>query len=107
MQLEMRSSGIRLNEDLRGYIERKLGLALGRFATRVRRVHVQMTDLNGPKGGEAIECSIRAHLHPRGELVVQEARSDPFGAVARAAQRVRRGIARQTKRLAMRRRGRT
>lgn len=106
MKLEMRSHGVELTSELRRHIERKLRFALTRFRQRLRRVHVLVTDVNGPRGGDDIHCKVRVELGGRGELVVREVDSDPFAAVARAIERVTRTVARRTGRLAHDRRGR-
>ncbi|GJM23428.1 MAG: hypothetical protein DHS20C15_33430 [Planctomycetota bacterium] len=88
MKFEFRARGLKLSKALRDHVEARLHYALGRFGDRVRRVQVQFTDVNGPRGGEDIECRVLARLAPRGEIVVQELRGNPFAAAALAAQRV-------------------
>ena len=51
MQLEMRGVNYDLDDVLKGHIERRLRFALGRFAARIGRLTVRLTDVNGPRGG--------------------------------------------------------
>lgn len=51
--------------------ERRAHYALGRFADVVRSVEIRLIDVNGPRGGEDIACSIEARLIPSGRLLVQ------------------------------------
>lgn len=106
VKLELRSRGIAVDRTLTEHVEKRLRGALGRFAHRVERVRVQLVDLNGPKGGEDIRCHIQARLAPRGTLVIEETRADPFAAVARASARIRGALVRRLGRLRARRRGR-
>ncbi len=107
MNLELRSAAsIQITQRLRSFVEKKLRLALGRFGHRVRRVRVRLTDINGPKGGDDVQCCIQATLTPARVVTIVETRENPFAAVARASERVSRSVARQIARLYDARRGR-
>lgn len=106
MKMSMRSKGVELTESLRRHLEDKLRFALARFTDRVRSVRVQLTDLNGPKGGEDIRCQIQAELAPRGTLVIRETQEDPVLAFSRASERVKYSLSRHLERSHMQRRGR-
>jgi len=106
MKLELRVKGIRLTQKLREHVEERVSSAMGRFSEHVRSVHVYLKDINGPKGGEDIECQIQAVLAHHGALVIRETKDDPFAAVARASQRASHNLARQIDKLHTRRRGR-
>ena len=106
MKIELRSKGVRMTDGLRTFIEKKLRFALGRFSQRVRRVRVMLTDINGPKGGEDIECHIRANLGPAGAVTIKETRGDAFAAVARASDRASQHLSRHLSRAHTGRRGR-
>ena len=51
MQLEMRGVNYDLDDELKDHIERRLRSALGRFAARIDRLTVRLSDVNGPAGG--------------------------------------------------------
>jgi putative sigma-54 modulation protein len=106
MKLEMRTRGIPLTQQLKDHIEKRFRLALARFDGRLRRVHVLVEDVNGPRGGEDIQCRIRAELPHTKDLVINEVHSDPFAAVARASTRISRVLSRRLEHLNARRRGR-
>jgi len=106
MKLELRTEGVAMSKGLREFIDRKLNFAFSRFGQRVRHVRVRLTDVNGPRNGEDIRCHIQATLSPVGFVTIQEQRSDPFAAVARATDRVSRNLARHVERLHSRRKGR-
>jgi len=103
MQLEMRGVNYDLDDILKEHIERRLRFALGRFAARIHRLTVRLTDVNGPRGGLDKRCRIAVALVPRGMVMVEGCGHDPFLLVADAAQRVGRAVRRELER---RRRGR-
>jgi len=95
MNLEVYGKGVRLNQRLRNHVERRLRFALDRFGDRIRRVRVRLKDTNGPKGGRDIRCHIEAWLTPGQMVLVEESRTDPFAAVARASDRIGHSISRR------------
>ena len=102
MQLEMRGVNYELNDELRDHIERRLRFALRRFATRIDRLTVRLSDVNGPRGGIDKRCRIAVALIPRGVVMLERSGDDPFALVADAAKRARRSV----RRVLERRRGR-
>jgi ribosome-associated translation inhibitor RaiA len=103
VQFQLRGRGIRVTEQLAEHVEQRLKTAFGRLGDRVREVRVQLTDENGPRGGEDIHCRIQASLEPRGTLIVDQRADDPFVAVAAAAERTAHTMRRQVGRLRRRR----
>jgi ribosomal subunit interface protein len=107
MRLDLRTHGVALTDDLRDHVEKRVHFALGRFGDRVREVRVSLTDLNGPRGGgDDIRCSIHARLAPSSSMLVEQRSADPFAAVARASDRVARGMRRHVNRAHAQRRRR-
>ena len=107
MKLELRARGVRMTDKLKTHIETRLRNGFGRFGDKIEHVRVYLTDLNGPKGGEDIQCHLQAKFSPGGELVIRETRGDPFAAVAYASKRASRNLRRQLGRWKMRRKGRS
>lgn len=106
MRLELRSKGVELTDRLQRFIEKKLRFALGRFSHMVQGVRVRLTDINGPRGGEDIQCQIRANLGRAGVVTINETRTDPFAAVSRASLRTGQNLSRKLARRKEERRGR-
>ena len=106
MKFTLRSNGVPRSGALRTFVEDRLEHAFGRFADRIRRVRVQFTDVNGPRGGEDIECRVQATVAGGGQVIVHELRADPYAAVARACDRASQQLARRLERFQERRRGR-
>jgi len=106
MKLELRSKGVRMTAQLRSFIEKRLQFATSRFGPRVHRVRVLLLDINGPRGGEDIQCHIQASLGRAGEVKIKETRCDPYSAVARAVGRAGQQVSRRLSRARADRRGR-
>jgi hypothetical protein len=106
MKLEIVTDGVARGAGLEGFVRRKVSRALGRFAARIERVRVLLTDVNGPRRGNDIRCRLLAVTDTGRLIVVDERRSDAFEAVARAGSRASEGLARRLGRLRARRRGR-
>ena len=98
MRLLVRSKGLELSDDLRDFTEDRLRFALGRFGQRIKDVRVQLTDINGPRGGEDVDCRVEATLMPSGSLRIRDLDSDAFKAVARASDRLGTRMARHLER---------
>lgn len=108
MRIEIHTRGIRTQDDLHDFIERRVGFALDRMEKRIDQVVVRMKDVNGPRGGVDKVCKIEIDLRPRGRLVVEERDSDIHAAAAiaieRAARVVRRTLDRRRDRTPIERR---
>ncbi|MHC4393908.1 MAG: HPF/RaiA family ribosome-associated protein [Planctomycetota bacterium] len=86
-------------EGVRSYVERRLLFALGRFASRVQRVRVACSDVNGPKGGSDKRCRVSVTIPSAPPIVVSDVATDLHVAVDRAADRVSRAVARRLNRM--------
>ncbi|MEI6669787.1 MAG: HPF/RaiA family ribosome-associated protein [Acidobacteriota bacterium] len=94
MKIHVRTQQDGVGPAARAYVDRRLEFSLGRFASRVPRVSVQIVDLNGPRGGEDISCRIELWLPPAGRLFVEATDANPYAAIDRAADRAARAVAR-------------
>jgi putative sigma-54 modulation protein len=103
MQVEMRGVNYKLGGDLKVHIERRMRFALGRFAARIARLTVRLSDVNGPRGGIDKRCRIAIALVPRGVMVIEGAGEDSFALITDAAKRAGRAVRRELER---RRKGR-
>jgi putative sigma-54 modulation protein len=88
MQLELRMRNANLMESVREYAQRRLNFALDRYGSRIRRVTVRITDLNGPRGGVDKQCRIKMEVVPSGVLLLEETHSDVYAAISGAVHRV-------------------
>jgi ribosome-associated translation inhibitor RaiA len=98
MQVDLRIRNIDLEEVLLSYIERRLRFAFSWFGDRVGRIAVNVSGLNGPRGGTSKNCSISADIAPLGRLVVEESALDVHAAIDRAIGRMGRLIGQRLER---------
>ncbi len=102
MTLDIRGRNIGLSQALRDHVTRRVRFALGRFGGRVARVTTRLGDLNGPRGGVDKCCRIVVTLRAEERVLVEDADTDMYAAIDRAAERAGRAVWR---RLAQRREG--
>ncbi|MCC7263442.1 MAG: HPF/RaiA family ribosome-associated protein [Candidatus Latescibacteria bacterium] len=98
MKMEVRANQHRVGANLRHHVEKRLRFALGRFSRQVNTVKVQLSDLNGPRGGVDQCCRVEVSLVSGGRLIVEDTQSYLYAAISRAAERVGRALARQLSR---------
>jgi putative sigma-54 modulation protein len=88
VEVEVRIQGTDLADAVRRYTARRIRFALGRFASRVGRIVVRISDVNGTRGGVDQCCHVRAECLPSGKVVLQQVDADLFAAIDRATERV-------------------
>lgn len=98
MNVELVWRGIAASEEARGYVDRRLRFALGRFAPMVSGVTVVLADENGPRGGIDQRCTLRVRLKGLPELIVEQKGEEWRSNFDRAADRMTRLAARAVKR---------
>ncbi|MFS8070278.1 MAG: HPF/RaiA family ribosome-associated protein, partial [Byssovorax sp.] len=92
--LNVRSSGLHLDADMKTYVRQRLGRKLGKFATHIERITVRFEDVNGPRGGEDIVSRIKVVLSGLDSIVYETRAVDAHQALDLAADRVERAVRR-------------
>ena len=87
MKLGIRGRHMVLTAPLLAHVERRLRFALSRFEQKIRQIAVQVTDLNGPRGGFEKQCRVTVTLSPALHT-----------AIDRAADRLERSVTRELRR---------
>ena len=98
MQIEIRGREIKVSEWLHKHIERRVHFALERFSERIRKVRVQVRDLNGPRGGVDKSCQLVISLVPASTVVLETRGSNLYGTIDCLADRAATSIVRRLKR---------
>ena len=86
--VELHSPDFTFPADLAAYTRKKLVTKLARFGHRLLSVIVRLKDLNGPKGGEGIECRMEALLAGMEPVNVEERDHDLRAAIDASIDRV-------------------
>ncbi len=97
MVLRLAARGIELSADLNEYVRRRAHFSLGRFAGRIKRLSISLSDSNGPRGGVDKHCDIRVDVGLRQRVIVRERQATIHAAVAFAVDRAERAVERQLK----------
>lgn len=98
MKIELRTSGIEMNDDLREHAERSLNFGLDWAAQDIERIVVTLSDINGPRGGNDKRCQLRIPLPRIRDVVIEEVADDLQVAIARAVDRASRSLERRLSR---------
>jgi ribosome hibernation promoting factor len=93
MKIQIPKCDVDITDVLRVHIERRLGLALARFADRIGRVIVRFSYADGDANGGHKCCRIEVGLRPQ-RLDVEDIDVDLFAAVNHATDRASRSVAR-------------
>jgi hypothetical protein len=86
LKIDVGSAGLRVTEDQRQSVERRLLLALTRFSGQLERVKVRLSNVANPMGGVDRRCQMEAWLRSGGSVAVETV--DGPAAVDRAAIRL-------------------
>lgn len=94
MQLSIVDRRDHMSEQEREFARRRLLFALSRFDTKIDRVSLVVSDVNGPRGGIDKACRVTVKLRRSGGVNVKCEHAEMNACVARAAERAGRAVAR-------------
>jgi ribosome-associated translation inhibitor RaiA len=94
MKIAIRFLGLPPSEALREHSERQALAHLGRFGQDLSSIAIHIRDVNGPKGGEDMQCQVFARGPRLGFSTLAELSGDAYQAVNAAMARLARTVAR-------------
>jgi putative sigma-54 modulation protein len=95
MQIAIQARGFPLTDALRNHTHTRLGFTLSHAASRIRRVGIRLSDLNGPRGGVDKRCLIEVLLDGLPTVVIEDIQPDMYTAIDRAVGRAARTVMRR------------
>jgi ribosome-associated translation inhibitor RaiA len=98
MRLVVVGKHVKIDDDVRERVRRRIGFGLDRFGTVVEAVRVSVEDVNGPKGGIDKRCVVEVEGARLGRLRVEVQGSDSLETIDRGIDRVARSISRSLRR---------
>lgn len=98
MRIDIQSRNRPLQEQLGGFIKKRLQRALGRFSEQIQRVRVTLSDLNGPKGGVDQQCKLQIFMPPMQPVIIEDRELHLRKAVVSATERASISVRRQLER---------
>jgi len=93
IKIHIRNHDVDITDVLRIHVERRLGLALARFADRIGRVMVRFSHAAGEGNAGHKRCQIEVGLRPQ-RVDAEDTDADLFAAVNHATDRASRSVAR-------------
>lgn len=97
IKIHIRKTDVELTDVLRTHLERRLGLALSRFADRIGKVIVRVSQAAGDGNGSHKRCQIEVGLRPH-RVQAEDVDINLLVAVNHATDRVSRSVARALER---------
>jgi ribosomal subunit interface protein len=98
MQIDIQARGFELTDGLREHTKKRLGFATDWAHDELRTIHVRLSDVNGPRGGEDKRCLIQIPLVGMQDIVIDELESDLYVAIDKAANRMERVLSKRIER---------
>ena len=98
MKVDTRTQGGELTPSLLKHIERCLSFGLDWTHQDVSRVVINLSDINGPRGGNDKRCQLRIPLSRMRDVLIYEVADDLHVAIARAVDRAARSLERRLSR---------
>lgn len=98
MQVDIRTQGIHLTEDLREHAMRRLAFSLHWARFDASKVSMRLSDINGPRGGNDKRCQVRISLPRVKTVVIEDIDADIHIAIDRAIDRAGRSVTRYLER---------
>jgi ribosomal subunit interface protein len=98
MHLKVRGLNLRVRQELRTSVERRLWFALGRFARRIGRVTVELMEEEGPDRARVKRCRVIVNFVRSSQFCVEETGTDLVAVVERATHRVGQQVRREIER---------
>jgi ribosome-associated translation inhibitor RaiA len=98
MRVEIKNHNLPMTHILRDCVAHRLEAALRRFSGRVRRVSLNLSDVNGPRGGVDKRARVDVHLEYGAPIRAEGRGRDLLAVVAEVAQRASHSVAREVDR---------
>lgn len=99
MDVQLLDRNIGLTADQQVSVERCIQFAFDRFESHIRTVDVSLSDINGPKGGDDLQCRMKIVLTGKGDIVVEGKGISVEAVVAETADRASLAVSRRLDRL--------
>ncbi|HVJ94049.1 MAG TPA: HPF/RaiA family ribosome-associated protein [Labilithrix sp.] len=90
--LAIRTFGVDVSADIREYVRKRMSRRLAKFAEKIERLTVRLTDVNGPRGGVDTLCRVKAVMSGLESVVYDTVSHDPREAIDRASHGIERAV---------------
>lgn len=93
MHIDIQARSFSLTTALGGAVTRSIKPLQRRFGSRLRRIRVRLSDVNGQRGGTDKRCLIVVEGSRRKKVVAQALSSDMYQAITQAGRRAEQAFA--------------
>lgn len=98
MKINIQAQNFTLTKAIRSHITRRLGFALSARSEYISHIKVNLSDINGPRGGVDKRCQIMVVLPKLPDVVIEDKEVDLYVAIDRAVDRASRTVDRRLNR---------
>jgi len=98
MKIAVRFLGLPPSDAVRQFVERQVLFHLSRFAHEIEAIEIRVRDVNGPRGGDDMECRVTVKGPRLGHNTITDLDGDVYQAVGMAMSRAARAVARTLER---------
>ncbi|MGB5177982.1 MAG: HPF/RaiA family ribosome-associated protein [Gammaproteobacteria bacterium] len=95
MQIDIQARDFPLTVALRSHAEQRLHFALACLDDHIQRVALQLSVINGPRGGKDKRCYMQVMLAGLSDIVIEDIEADLYVAIDRAVDRAGRTVVRK------------
>lgn len=99
MDVNVLDRNVGITSGQREHIDRCLQFAFDRFGSHIRGIDISLTDVNGPKGGDDVQCRMKVVLEGKREIVVEGKGISVEAITAETADRAALAVSRRLDRL--------
>ncbi|MBC7966332.1 MAG: HPF/RaiA family ribosome-associated protein [Fuerstia sp.] len=99
MNVNILDRNVGVTSSQREHIERCLQFAFDRFDSHIRTIDISLTDVNGPRGGDDLQCRMKIVLKGKREIVVEGKGASVEAIVAETTDRAALAVSRRLDRL--------
>lgn len=107
MSIHIQARGFDLTEPLQQYTLGRIRLGLGGRLDDINKVRVELSDINGPRGGPDKRCRVHISLRKRQHVVIEDTQADMYNAISSALRRAGRVLGRRISKMRTRKTGGT
>ncbi len=99
MDVNILDRNVGITSGQREHIDRCLQFAFDRFGSHIRTIDISLTDVNGPRGGDDLQCRMKVVLQGKREIVLEGKGVSVEAIVAETADRAALAVSRRINRL--------
>ncbi len=71
MRIQILDRNVGITQNLREHIDRCLQFAFDRFGSHIQSIDISLSDVNGPRGGDDLQCRMKIVIQGKRQIVVE------------------------------------